>query len=115
MLLLLAATIVSAAILWGARLVSVELVATRDAAIRSSTLEIVKAFAPAIGAAAGDPRAVLVWEPLARTARQLFPEEFALQDVRLTNTAYVPARRDFRPAPPAQASSLTLFKHIGED
>ena len=87
MLLLLAATAVSAAILWGARLVSVELGATRDAAIRSSTLEIVKVFAPAIDAAAGDPRAILVWEPLARTARQLFPEEFARID-RTSGTAF---------------------------
>ncbi len=33
-----------------------------------------------MGAAAGDPRAVLAWEPLARTGRQLFPEEFARID-----------------------------------
>ena len=37
-------------------------------------------FAPALGAAAGDPRAILVWQPLARMARRMFPEEFALID-----------------------------------
>jgi hypothetical protein len=37
-------------------------------------------FAPGIGAAAADPRAILVWQPVARMARQIFPEEFALID-----------------------------------
>jgi len=37
-------------------------------------------FAPALEAAAGDPRAILVWQPLARMARQMFPEELALID-----------------------------------
>jgi hypothetical protein len=37
-------------------------------------------FAPAVSAAAADPRAILVWQPLAGTARQLFPEEFAQID-----------------------------------
>jgi hypothetical protein len=37
-------------------------------------------FAPGLSAAAGDPRAILVWQPLARMARHMFPEEFALID-----------------------------------
>ena len=35
-------------------------------------------FASGVGAAENDPRAMLVWEPLARVARQTWPEEFAL-------------------------------------
>ena len=34
-------------------------------------------FAPAVAAAATDPRAVLAWQPLAVTARTLYPKEFA--------------------------------------
>ena len=37
-------------------------------------------FAPALTAAQQDPRALLVWEPIAIAARQLFPEEFASLD-----------------------------------
>src|SRR4051812_18211255 len=37
-------------------------------------------FAPAIAAAHRDPRALLVWQPLATASRQLFPEELASLD-----------------------------------
>jgi hypothetical protein len=37
-------------------------------------------FAPGVAAAAADPRALLVWQPLAAGARRLFPEEFAQLD-----------------------------------
>src|SRR5262249_2207187 len=43
-------------------------------------LDVFAVFAPAAHAATDDPRAVLVWEPLARTARTLFPTEFAELD-----------------------------------
>jgi hypothetical protein len=44
-------------------------------------------FAPAVGAGNIDPRAILAWEPLARTARTLLPEEFARID-RATGAAF---------------------------
>ena len=47
---------------------------------RGRTADLLAIFAPAVSAAAGDPRALLVWQPLARTARKLFPEEFATLD-----------------------------------
>jgi hypothetical protein len=47
---------------------------------RIRAAELLATFAPAVGAADGDPRAILAWQPVARTARQLFPEEFALLD-----------------------------------
>ena len=37
-------------------------------------------FAPAIAAAQGDPRAYLVWQPIATIARQMFPAESAALD-----------------------------------
>lgn len=37
-------------------------------------------FAPALSAAANDPRAILVWQPLARMTRQMCPDAFALID-----------------------------------
>jgi hypothetical protein len=35
---------------------------------------------PGIGAGLDDPRALLTWQPLAATARKLFPSEFAALD-----------------------------------
>ena len=43
-------------------------------------LPIVQLFAPAIEAVQEDPRALLVWQPLARTIRQLYPAESAAVD-----------------------------------
>lgn len=37
-------------------------------------------FAPAVVAAANDPRAVLAWQPMAVAARTLYPKEFAELD-----------------------------------
>lgn len=44
------------------------------------TLQLFSIFAPAVAAAQTDARSLLAWEPLARTGRQLFPEEFAALD-----------------------------------
>ena len=78
LVLLLPGLVVAAAVCWAALLVVAELKAGRADASRGRVLAIFTAFAPAAGAAAADPRAVLVWEPLARTARALFPDEFGL-------------------------------------
>jgi len=77
MVLLISAILVAAAIAWGCGLVASELKSARSEASRVRTLDVLRLFAPALEAAAGDPRALLVWEPLARIARQLFPDEFA--------------------------------------
>jgi hypothetical protein len=52
----------------------------RDQARRGRALQIMAMFAPAIESARTDPRALLVWAPLARAARQLLPDEFAMID-----------------------------------
>lgn len=69
-----------AAIVWGAQLIGTEVRKTREEAARAHTLAIAQMFAPAVNAAHTDPRSVLVWQPLARTARALFPDEFAALD-----------------------------------
>ena len=80
MLLLFSALIIAAAIVWGCLHIASELKATREDAARLWTMEVLSAFLPATGAVAADSRALLVWEPLARTARRLFPDEFAAID-----------------------------------
>lgn len=77
---IIAAAVVAAAILLGARIVAKALDAARDQARRANALTMMAAFAPGLEATRTDPRAFLVWQPLARTARAMFPEEFALLD-----------------------------------
>jgi hypothetical protein len=80
MLLVLAALIVAAAVVWGSRQVASEIRKAGEGAIGARTLQVLQTFATAAGEAARDPRAILIWEPLARTARQLLPDEFARLD-----------------------------------
>jgi hypothetical protein len=72
------ALIVAVAVLVAASRIASAVQASRSDRIRGRTLELLAMFAPALDAAARDPQAILVWQPLARMARQLFPEEFAL-------------------------------------
>jgi hypothetical protein len=80
--LLLAAGVVGAALIVAAWIVAsrrqAPAVSPQDGSARR--LEILRAFAPGIAAAADDPRALLVWQPLAATARNLFPDDFAAID-----------------------------------
>ena len=77
---LLAAVIIGAAVWFAAQRITVELRASRDAAARGRTLTIVQTLTPGIAAAQADPRALLVWQPVARTVRQAFPQECAALD-----------------------------------
>jgi hypothetical protein len=79
-LVLLAALIIAGAIWWGVQQVVGELRAARDDGARARTLALVELFAPAIGEAQADPRALLAWQPLVKMARQLFPAEYAPLD-----------------------------------
>ena len=78
MIVFLAALFVAAAVVWAGLRIAAAVQTSRPDPLRGRTLELMAMFAPAAGAAAGDPRAILVWQPLARMARQLFPEEFVL-------------------------------------
>jgi hypothetical protein len=54
-----------------------ELKASRDEAARGRAIALMALFAPAIDAAERDPRALVVWEPVARKARALAAAEMA--------------------------------------
>ena len=57
------------------------LVATMDRRRRDATLQrLLELFAPAAAGVQQDPRQLLVWFPIARTSRKLFPDAFAELD-----------------------------------
>jgi hypothetical protein len=76
----IAAVILAVVAYWATQAIVREVKMSRDEAARGRMLAIMNLFAPAIAAAEQDPRALLVWHPLARTARQLFPKEFESLD-----------------------------------
>jgi hypothetical protein len=78
--LLLGALIVGGAVAWGCARIASELKETRREIARTRSLEIMRAFAAAPAAALADPRALLVWQPLAKAARELYPDEFERLD-----------------------------------
>jgi DNA-binding XRE family transcriptional regulator len=65
----------------------------RDEARRSRTLTLLALFATGLEAADRDPRALLVWQPLARAARALFGDELAALDRAAGATFPFPAER----------------------
>src|SRR3990170_53248 len=78
MVLILSALFVSAAVVWAGLRIATAVQASRPDPTRARALELMAVFAPALSASAGDPRAILVWQPLARMARQMYPEAFAV-------------------------------------
>jgi hypothetical protein len=79
-ILLIGALIVAAAVWWTGQQIAGELRAARDGASRARTLALVELFAPGLAAAQHDPRTLLVWYPLAKVVRQLFPAECSALD-----------------------------------
>ena len=79
-MIVLAALIVAAAIVWTALQVVAELRAARDESARARSAALLAMFAPALAEATRDPRAFLVWQPIAAAARQLYPAETAALD-----------------------------------
>ncbi len=80
MTLLLAAGVVGAAIAWAALHIAGALKSAGAQDAQARQLQLLQLFAPALTAVQAEPRALLVWQPLARTARSLFPAEFATLD-----------------------------------
>lgn len=74
-MLILSALIVAAAVLWAGQQIAGAL--KRPAGDDAQAAALLALFAPAVAAATGDPRAVLAWQPLAVTARSLYPTQFA--------------------------------------
>ena len=79
-MIVLASLIVAAAIAWGALQIVKELQAAREEAARARTAALLALFAPALADTERDPRAFLVWQPIAAIARQLLPAEAAELD-----------------------------------
>jgi hypothetical protein len=77
---LVGSIVVAAAVVWAGGRLARAAGASRAEAARTRAAQLLAAFAPAVAAASADPRAILAWQPVARSARQLFPEEFALLD-----------------------------------
>jgi len=80
MLVFFSAVIVSAAIAWVGLGIIRELAAARDARARDRVAQLLLVFAPGLAAAAEDSRALLIWQPLAAMARQMFPADFDALD-----------------------------------
>jgi len=76
----LAAIIIATAFIVSVGQIVTEMRATREDTRRSRTLSILAFFGPAIAAVQEDPKALLVWQPLAAATRRLFPEECASLD-----------------------------------
>ena len=79
-MILIAALIVAAAIAWAGLQIAGELRASRGPGTSDRVATLLTLFAPALTETQHDPRAFLVWQPIAKAARQLFPEEFAALD-----------------------------------
>ncbi len=85
--IVIAALIVAAAILVAAQRVARAPAAPPPAGPAVDPLRVIEVFAPGIAAVQHDPRALLVWQPLARTARQLYEPAFEALD-RASGSAF---------------------------
>jgi hypothetical protein len=79
-LTVLSAILIGGAIVWAGIAVAHEIKATRASRPRDRTMQLLGVFTPGMAAAASDARALRTWQPLAVTARKLFPEEFVELD-----------------------------------
>ena len=79
-MVILGALIVAAAVVWAGLQIAEASRASGTDQTRDRALRLLAVFVPGVGAADRDPRAILVWEPLARAARQISSEEFSLLD-----------------------------------
>jgi hypothetical protein len=82
--IIVGAAIIAAAVAWAALRIVGEMRGSRGAEDRIAMLMTL--FAPALAATQQDARALLVWQPLAKGARQLFPGEFASLDRAIGGT-----------------------------
>lgn len=78
--LLVGACGVAGAVVWAARAIAAEIAAVRVEARRTRELTLLEIFAPALAALSADARAIIVWQPVALTARAIFPDEFSSID-----------------------------------
>jgi hypothetical protein len=67
-------------VVWSLRQLTRAVMEVRAEMARSRSVQLLALFAAQTASAAGDPQALLVWQPLARMARRLFPDDFAALD-----------------------------------
>jgi hypothetical protein len=79
LLAILSALIVAGAVVWAGQQLAAAFKTPVEAEPRA-TADLLALFAPAVAAAGDDPRVVLAWQPIAVTARSLYPQEFAALD-----------------------------------
>jgi hypothetical protein len=92
--ILLSALLIACAVAWAGWYIGAELRASRGGSAASDRIAaLLRLFAPALAAAQQDPRTFLVWQPIAKAARQLFPEEFAALDRATGGRFPFPAER----------------------
>ncbi|MCU1385561.1 MAG: hypothetical protein JWL71_4258 [Acidobacteria bacterium] len=92
-MILIAALVVAAAIAWAALQIVAEMRASRGGGADDRTAALLALFAPALTDTQRDPRAFLVWQPIAKAARQLFPAEFAALDRAMGSSFPFPPER----------------------
>jgi hypothetical protein len=78
--IVVAAIVLAGTIYWSAARIVAEVKAARDEASRARAITMIHVFGPAMSEAARDPRALLLWYPLARAARAMDPDVFASID-----------------------------------
>jgi hypothetical protein len=89
--------LIAGALAWGLRGVAREIRAARQEARRARLLTILELYRPGLDLAQNDPRALIVWHPLARIGRTLLPDEFADLD-RATGATFPFAADRFQEA-----------------
>jgi hypothetical protein len=78
--LIVSALVAAVAIVWVGVRIADAIGSARVDAVGDRALRLLSLFAPAMVSAEHDPRALLVWQPLARSARAMLAQEFALLD-----------------------------------
>jgi len=79
-LVALALVLMAVALYWASQRIVAELKSARDEAARTRAAMLMELFARGKSETSRDPRALLVWYPLAKMARALDPEMFASFD-----------------------------------
>ena len=79
-MVIVAALIVAGALVWCTQTLLRARTAAADAVARSRQTLLLQTFAAGVAAVRDDPAALLAWQPLARTARRLLPDDFAALD-----------------------------------
>jgi len=79
-MVVIAVLIVAGVMHWAAKQIVAELKSAREEAVQARAATLMQLFAPGLGVSAQDPRALLVWQPLATMARRMWPSEFTSLD-----------------------------------